>query len=119
MTKRLILIINDSRYNVILYDTPAAKALYDILPLDLTFEDFNNVEKIAYLEETLPTENEPEGFDLDVGDLCLYAYWGNLSIFYKDFPYSDSLISLGYINTGIDDISKLNSNFSAKLEIQK
>lgn len=104
MEKKIILTINDSQYDVTLYDTPAANALYDMLPLDLVFEDFNNIEKIAYLKQALPTENEPDGFDPNVGDLCLYAPWGNLSIFYKDFIYSDSLVSLGYINTGIDDI---------------
>lgn len=73
MEKKLVLTINNASYDITLYDTPAANALYDMLPLDLTFEDFNNIEKIAYLEESLPTENEPDGFDPNVGDLCLYA----------------------------------------------
>lgn len=119
MDKKLTLTINNSIYDVTLYDTPAANALYEMLPLDLTFEDFNNIEKIAYLEESLPTEDEPDGFDPNIGDLCLYAPWGNLSIFYKDFRYSDSLISLGHIDTGMEDISNLSNNFSARLEIKK
>ena len=119
MDKKLTLTINNSIYDVTLYDTPAANALFEMLPLDLTFEDFNNIEKIAYLEESLPTEDEPDGFDPNIGDLCLYAPWGNLSIFYKDFRYSDSLISLGHIDTGMEDISNLSNNFSARLEIKK
>ena len=116
MEKKLILTINDIRYDVTLYDTPAANALYDMLPLELTFEDFNHIEKIAYLNKKLPTKNEPDGFEPHIGDLCLYAPWGNLSIFYKDFRYSDSLISLGRIDSGIEDISSMKDNFSARLE---
>lgn len=77
-----------------------------MLPLNLIFEDFNNIEKIAYLEDTLPIENEPDGFDPNVGDLCYYVPWGNLSIFYEDFRYSDFLVPLGYIDTGMNEISK-------------
>lgn len=39
---------------VTLYDTPAANALYEMLPLELTFADFNGIEKIAYMEDELP-----------------------------------------------------------------
>ncbi len=39
------LVIDRQEIDVTLYDTPAANALYDMLPLDLNFEDFNAVEK--------------------------------------------------------------------------
>ncbi len=100
----------------VIYDTPAANALYEMLPLELTFEDFNGIEKIAYMDNKLPTENEPDEFDPDTGDLCLYAPWGNLSIFYKDFHHSKGLISLGHIDSGMDVISHINEGFSAVLE---
>lgn len=58
---------------------------YDLLPLELTFEDFNGIEKISYLSEELPTDVEPDGCDPAVGDLCLYAPRGNLSIFFQNF----------------------------------
>lgn len=77
--RTLKLRINGQALNVTLYDTPAANALYDMLPLELTFEDFNGIEKISYLTDKLPTEGEPDGCDPEVGDLCLYAPWGNLS----------------------------------------
>lgn len=88
-----------------------------MLPLELTFEDFNGIEKISYLNESLPAENEPDGFDPNIGDLCLYAPWGNLSIFYQDFRYSESLISLGRIDSGMDIISNINENFNVKMEV--
>ena len=80
------------------------------------FEDFNGIEKIAYLDNELTTEGEPDGCDPDVGDLCLYAPWGNLSIFYNDFRYSNSLIKLGHIDSGMDIISSMDEDFSASLE---
>lgn len=101
---------------ITLYDTPAANALYKMLPLELNFEDFNGVEKISYLPQELPTEGEPDGCDPHVGDLCLYAPWGNLSVFYQDFRYSESLIMLGHIDSGMEFISSQDGNFSATLE---
>ena len=114
--RKVKLTIDGQEFDVTLYDTPAANALYDMLPLELAFEDFNGIEKIAYIDNELPTEGEPDEFDPDVGDLCLYAPWGNLSIFYKDFRNSNGLISLGHIDSGMDIISGMNENFSVLLE---
>ncbi|MGI5947656.1 MAG: cyclophilin-like fold protein [Lachnospiraceae bacterium] len=114
--RKVKLTIDGQEFDVTLYDTPAANALYDMLPLELTFEDFNGIEKIAYVDNELPTEGEPDEFDPDVGDLCLYAPWGNLSIFYKDFRNSNGLISLGHIDSDISTITNMNSNFIATLK---
>lgn len=116
MERKLKLTVDGQKISITLYDTPAANALYDMLPLTLTFEDFNGIEKISYLTDELPTEGEPDGYDPDVGDFCLYAPWGNLSIFYQDFRYSESLIKLGHIDSNMDIISSMNNNFSATLE---
>lgn len=117
--KKITLTVNNSTYDITLYDTPAANALYEMLPLDVTFEDFNGIEKIAYLDETLPTENEPDGFEPKTGDFCLYAPWGNLSIFYKDFRYSESLISLGHVESGMEEIASFQNDFEVHLDIKK
>lgn len=114
--RKVKLTIDGREFDVTLYDTPAANALYDMLPLELTFEDFNGIEKIAYMDNELPTEGEADEFDPDVGDLCLYAPWGNLSIFYKDFRNSNGLISLGHIDSGMDLIGSMSEDFSAMLE---
>lgn len=114
--RKVNLIIEDTQISITLYDTPAANSLYEMLPLELAFEDFNATEKISYLPDELSTEGEPDGCDPDVGDFCLYAPWGNLSIFYKDFRYSDSLILLGHIDSGIDIIGSMEGDFSARLE---
>ena len=110
------LTINGQEFAVTLYDTPAANALYELLPLELTFADFNGIEKIAYMEDELPTAGEPAAFDPDVGDLCLYAPWGNLSLFYKDFRNSNGLVSLGRLDAGIEVIGGIQEDFSAVLK---
>lgn len=114
--RKVKLTIDGQEFDVTLYDTPAANSLYNMLPLELTFEDFNGIEKIAYMDNELSTEGEPDEFDPDVGDLCLYAPWGNLSIFYKDFRNSNGLISLGHIDSGMDIIGGMSEDFSALLE---
>ena len=114
--RKVKLIIADTEISITLYDTPAANSLYEMLPIELTFEDFNATEKISYLPDKLSTEGEPDGCDPGVGDFCFYAPWGNLSIFYKDFHYSDSLILLGHIDSGIDIIGSMEGDFSARLE---
>ena len=114
----LILTVGEREIQIELYDTPAANALREMLPLELTFSDFNETEKISYLPQNLPTDGEPDGYDPDVGDFCLYAPWGNLSVFYKDFPYSESLILLGHISE--EDtayLASLDGEFSAELAL--
>lgn len=105
-------------YIITLYKTPATDALYEMLPLELNFEDYNNVEKIAYLpdNETLPIEGEADGYDPAVGDICLYAPWGNLSLFYQEFGYSHGLISLGRLEAGIEEIAAFPDGVIVTLE---
>ena len=94
---------------IVLYDTPAAKALYEALPLTMNFSDFNGTEKIAYPPNALPTKGEP-------GDLCYYEPWGNLCIFYQDFRYSKSLMKLGRVTSGMEVLSGMKGDFTASLE---
>lgn len=72
--------------------------------------------KLIVNGQELTTQGEPESFDPSVGDLCLYAPWGNLSIFYQDFRLSNGLISLGHIGTGMDVISAMGEDFSVTME---
>ncbi|RHP30980.1 cyclophilin-like fold protein [Lachnotalea sp. AF33-28] len=116
--RQVLMTIDGQSYEITLYENPVADALYDMLPLEVTFEDYNSVEKIAYLPEgqQLPSADELEGYDPSPGDLCLYAPWGNLSLFYQDFNYSNGLISLGRLEAGIEDIAAQAENFTVTLE---
>lgn len=110
------LMVDSQEYSAVLYDSAAANALYDMLPLELTFEDFNQIEKIAYLPEDLVTDEKTNGFEPAVGDICLYQPWGNISIFYQPFRHSEELISLGRIESGIDVLSDMPGDFIMTLE---
>lgn len=99
-----------------LYDNPTSRDLVSMLPLTLSFKDFNGTEKIAYPPRKLSTEKAPDGIDPSEGDLTLYAPWGNLAIFYHDFRYSPGLVSIGHITSGLEKLAKMNGDFSVRIE---
>ena len=88
-----------------LLDNATARDLLSLLPITVTFEDYNATEKIGHPPRKLTTVGAPAGVDPSVGDIVYYAPWGNLAIFYKDFGYSSGLIRLGRINAGIEALS--------------
>lgn len=70
------------------------------------------------LPRKLTTEGTLSGYTPQIGDFAYYAPWGNLSIFYKEFRYSNSLVKLGtFEGDGIDKIKNLNGNFTIKIEV--
>ena len=113
---RIKLTVNGNEIFVRLDDNVASKELLEMLPLTLTFEDFNSTEKIATLPSELSTEGLPLGYTPKVGDFSYYAPWGNLSIFYEDFRYSNSLYKLGTIESGTEILGNMNGNFEVTIE---
>jgi hypothetical protein len=79
-----------------------ARDFVSLLPLTLTLEDYAATEKISDLPRRLSTKGAPPGTTPVAGDVTFYAPWGNLAIFHKDFRYSDGLIRLGKIDTGLE-----------------
>jgi hypothetical protein len=71
-----------------------------------TLEDYASTEKISDLPKRLSTDDAPPGFDPSVGDITYYAPWGNLAVFYRDFRYSDGLVSLGTIESSADILAR-------------
>ena len=106
---------------ITLRNNATARDLISRLPVTLTFEDYAGAEKIAYLPgESLTSQDAPSSYDPGVGDLCLYAPWGNLCFFYKDSGPAGELIPIGSVEG--DDIQILaaqNEEFSATLEVSK
>ena len=87
-----------------LYDNPSARDFYSMLPLDLTIEDFSNNEKIAHLPRKLTEEGSGPFENERSGDLCYYAPWGNLALFYAGYRWSNGLIRLGRIDGSFDPL---------------
>ncbi|MBD9726471.1 cyclophilin-like fold protein [Streptomyces caniscabiei] len=75
----------------------AARDFAALLPLTLNLSDFHETERIADLPRRLSTSGAPDGAEAKAGDLAYYAPWGNLALFYRDFPYSDGLVILGHV----------------------
>ncbi len=88
-----------------LEESDSARDFFAMLPLTLPLEDYAETEKIAYLPGKLTTQGAPKGIDPNVGDICYYAPWGNLAIYYRDFGYSSGLIRLGRITSGLDALT--------------
>ena len=94
-------------------------ASYDPVALELTFEDYNQTEKISHPPKALTAEGMPNTFDHDAGNLCLYAPWGSLCIFYRDFRKSTSLIPPGHVDSGMGVIRSITENFTVTMEANK
>lgn len=87
---------------VVLDDTAVARDFATLLPLKLELSDYGKVEKIADLPRSLDVAAEPAGYSPAAGDVAFYAPWGNLAIFLHKFRYSEGLVRLGWIGTGLD-----------------
>jgi hypothetical protein len=87
-----------------LYDNPSARDFYSMLPLDLTIDNYANNEKIAYLPRKLTEEGSGRFGNEQAGDLCYFAPWGNLAMFYARYRWSDGLIRLGRFDTGFEPL---------------
>ena len=113
---KLKITIGETVLTATMYDNPTTKDFISLLPLTLTLTDYNWTEKISDLPKKLSSKDAPGGHKPSVGDITLYAPWGNLAVFYKDFSYSSGLIVLGKINSGIDAL-KVPGSVNVKMEL--
>jgi hypothetical protein len=84
-----------------LYDNPAARDFYSMLPLSLAIEDYGSNEKIAYLPRKLTEEGSGPFGNEQPGDLCYFMPWGNLAMFYAptNFQASSGWVALTTAST--------------------
>jgi hypothetical protein len=105
-TMKIRIDLDGTRVTATLDDTAPSQDFVSLLPLTLTLEDYNRTEKISDLPRRLSIQDAPAGVDPSRGDIAYYAPWGNLAIFYKDFPYSRGLVRLGRIDSGVQMFEK-------------
>ena len=91
---KIKLFFDGKEANAELIDNPASRDFLSLLPLTMHFKDFNRTEKIADLPRKLSKEKAPARFEPKAGDLAVYAPWGNISVFYQSFRYSEYLIPM-------------------------
>jgi hypothetical protein len=87
-------------------DTATARDFASLLPLTLTLEDYAATEKISDLPRRLSTAGAPAGTAAAAGDIAYYAPWGNLALFHRPFGYSEGLVTLGKLETGVETLRR-------------
>ena len=95
--------------NTIVYqlnDSPSARSLYEMLPLDVEVENYGRNEKIFYPERKIDTADGIEGGG-EAGGLALFSPWGNVVMYYDSFGAYPGLYILGEATEGVDQIRNL------------
>lgn len=101
---------------VVLEDNSASADLLNCLPMTVHFEDFNNTEKISYIDGQLDTSNAVTEYTPLAGAFAYYIPWGNLSVFYEDFRQSSGLASLGTVESGMEYVKTMDKYDSVTIE---
>ena len=117
--KKIKMLFAGEQATVVLDNHPAVRDFLSMLPLTVTFEDYNGVEKIGYLPRKLDTEGSPSSCEPSVGTFAYYEPWDNLSVFYQDFRHSEGLVPLGRIESGMNSLARMQGDFSVRLEIDE
>lgn len=117
--KKIKMLFAGEQAIVVLDDHPAVRDFLSMLPLTVTFDDYNEVEKIGYLPRKLHTEGSPSSCNPSVATFAYYAPWGNLSVFYRDFRHSEGLVPLGRVTSGMERLARMQGDFTVRLEAVK
>lgn len=103
---KIRLIVGEQVATATLYDNATARDFASLLPLTLTMEDYDTIERVSSLPRKLSMQGAPEGMAPAAGELTHYAPWGNLAIFIKPRSYSRSLLPLGKVDEGLSILSR-------------
>jgi hypothetical protein len=74
-----------------LYDTDAAKELYEQLPLTLELSNFRNAQWMFYPPKKLHVKASEAYHEGKKGELSYYEPWGDVFMLYKDFYAGDEM----------------------------
>src|SRR5215212_3236346 len=102
--------VGDAEIVVRIADNPTSRDFVSMLPVTLSFRDFNAMEKIGDLPRRLTTQGSTGGPPAN-GDLICFVPWGNLGFFYdaarRDVSFDDQVIPIGTIESGHDHLNDL------------
>lgn len=107
IVQKILLSWDNGSAEISLYDNLTAKDLISRLPLEVNVEDYNSTERIIRFDNKLTEDSAAKGAEPASGDVTVYAPWGNIAIFYKPFSYSDDLIKLGKVESGLDALAEI------------
>lgn len=111
--------VGDRTITATMEDNAAGRDFISRLPLEVTLNDYNNTtEKIFYPDPALTTEGVTCGCAPTPGDITIYAPWGNVAIFCKNWPHSDDLIKIGRIDGDGIEALNIGGDIAVKFERQ-
>lgn len=114
--REITLSVNGHRFEAILYDTEAADALWNRLPMTVNMQELNENEKYCYLSDTLPT-NTTRFEKIQTGDLMLFGS-NCLVLFYQSFTTSYSYTPLGRL-TDPAEVAQVLGDGSAEITFER
>ena len=104
---QLELTINDTSVTAELYDHPVARELFELLPLELVFNDFNQVEKVASLGHSLTLRGVPRADAPGAGEIGYYAPSQGFVLYYDSPGRWPGLVRLGRFDYDLDALRAL------------
>ncbi len=116
---RIRVIIGDTVLTGRLWDNATARDLIALLPLTLTFSDYNSQEKLAPLPRKLSMVGVPAGDDPVPGDITYYAPAGIVVFPYRDFGYFSGIVRIGAFDGKVDAITRQTGDFVARIELAR
>ena len=100
-----------------LNDTPTAQDLARQLPLTITLDDFNNVEKVGELPQPLTMDGVPAGADPEINDIGYYQPSNGLVFYYGDVGYFTGIVRIGHLSAAdMQLIQRQTGSFSITIE---
>jgi hypothetical protein len=93
-----------------LYNTVAAKQLYEQLPLKLDLTNFRDAQWMFYPPKKLSVTAQEAYHDGEKGELSYYEPWGDVFMLYNDFYAGDEMHRLGLCIAGIDEIAGMSGS---------
>lgn len=96
---------NNQQASFNLYDTEAARELFNQLPLKLELSNFRDAQWMFYPPKKLNVKPTEAYHDGKKGELSYYQPWGDVFMLHKDFYAGDEMHRLGICLDGIDTIA--------------
>lgn len=105
----IIMRFNEEELIVDMHDNSAAQSFISLLPLTMTFDDYNPSEKTSRLadNESLNITDAPSGYSPKAGEIGYYSPWRDVVIYHRDFSYASGIVPLGNVRSGIDKIGAI------------
>jgi len=100
-----------------LYDNATARDLMSLLPLTLTFKDYNRVEKLSRLPRALSIQGMPRGAGAVPGDIGYYAPSNDLVFYYRAVGYFPGITRIGHFDDSMDVIARQTGDFTVSIEL--